>query len=116
MENTSVVVEDADQTVLLLDRHEGLSHPIEIGQIALVIRPIAFAFSAYIDTDRQEPRLRQLAAGGLPDEAVAASDHRNLHGFLSPDYPRRKDRHANSECSKPRRPGGKGIFRPAPPG
>jgi hypothetical protein len=97
MEDPGVVVKDTDQTMVLLDCPERVAHPIEISQVALIVWPVPFALCAHVDADRQEPGLRQLPTRGLTDQAIAASDYRNLHDYLPLILTLAKDCHVGTE-------------------
>src|SRR5580692_8844661 len=68
--------------MVLFDGRQGVAHAVEIGQIASVIWPVAFTFGANVNAYSQKSGLRQLAACGLADKAVAAGDHGDLHDSL----------------------------------
>jgi hypothetical protein len=84
MINTCIVEQHLDQPVVPLDCRERRRHAIKVGQVALVMRPIAGAVRTDIDADRKMTGLRQATAGRLADQAIAAGDDRDLSHAVLP--------------------------------
>ena len=85
MIDAGIVEQHPDQSVVALDGRQRRLHAREVAQVALVVWPIARAVRADIDADGNMARLRESAAGCLPNQAVAAGDDRDLRHCVLPD-------------------------------